>query len=177
MYWVYTSKTNKFNINWEIPIWLENNTNCKIIHPSTDCEMDDDDYGNSKRKAANFIKSKGTKTKMIQTSIIGPEINSNASLLEWFLSQENEVFGYTKALWNGNTTLEWSKWCLNLINNWDNYQKLNILQSNTVSKYELLNLIKKIYQKDIIIQKKELGKDKTLKGNIITKNIEEQLWN
>ena len=30
--------------------------------------------------------------------------------------------------------------------------------------------------KDIIIQKKELGKDKTLKGNIITKNIEEQLW-
>ena len=113
---------------------------------------------------------------MIQTSIIGPEINSNASLLEWFLSQENEVFGYTKALWNGNTTLEWSKWCLNLINNWDNYQKLNILQSNTVSKYELLNLIKKIYQKDIIIQKKELGKDKTLKGNIITKNIEEQLW-
>lgn len=169
-------KTNKFDINWEIPIWLENNTNCKIIHPSTDCEMDDDDYGNSKRKAANFIKSKGTKTKMIQTSIIGPEINSNASLLEWFLSQEDKVFGYTKALWNGNTTLEWSKWCLNLINNWDNYPKLNILQSNTVSKYELLNLIKKIYQKDTIIQKKELGKDKTLKGNIITKNIEEQLW-
>ncbi len=169
-------KTNKFNINWEIPIWLENNTNCKIIHPSTDCEMDDDDYGNSKRKAADFIKSKGTKTKMIQTSIVGPEINSNASLLEWFLSQEDEVFGYTKALWNGNTTLEWSKWCLNLINNWDDYPKLSILQSNTVSKYKLLNLFKEIYQKDIIIQKRELGKDKTLKGNIKTKNIEEQLW-
>ena len=169
-------KTNKFDINWEIPIWLENNTNCKIIHPSTDCEMDDDDYGNSKRKAADFIKSKGTKTKMIQTSIIGPEINSNASLLEWFLSQEDEVFGYTKALWNGNTTLEWSKWCLNLINNWDDYPKLSILQSNTVSKYKLLNLFKEIYQKDIIIQKRELGKDKTLKGNIKTKNIKEQLW-
>ena len=168
-------KTKNFDINWEIPIWLENNTNCKIIHPSTDCEIDNDDYGNSKRKAADYIKSKGTKTKMIQTSIIGHEINSNASLLEWFLSQKNEVFGYTKAMWNGNTTLEWSKWCLNIINNWEDYGKLSILQSNTVSKYELLNLIKEIYQKDIIIQKKELGKDKTLKGNIKTKDIKDQL--
>ena len=168
-------KTNNFDINWKIPIWLENNVNCKIIHPSTDCEIDNDSYGLSKKKASEFIKNVGTKTKMIQTSIIGPEINSTASLLEWFLSQEGEIFGYTKAMWNGNTTLEWSKWCLNLINNWDDYQKLSILQSNTVSKYELLNLIKEIYQKDIIIQKKELGKDKTLKGNIKTKDIKHQL--
>ena len=49
---------------------LEENTNCKIIHPSTDCEMDNDDYGLSKKKAADYIKNKGTKTKMLQTSII-----------------------------------------------------------------------------------------------------------
>jgi len=170
-------KTKKFDINWQIPEWLEKNTKCKIIHPSTDCEMDDDSYGLSKKRAADFIISKGKKTKMLQTSIIGPEIDSNASLLEWFLSQKGEIFGYTKAMWNGNTTYEWSKFCLDLIFNWDNYKKHTILASNTVSKYELLNMFKEIYdKKDITIKEKDLGKDKTLKGDLITKNIQEQLW-
>ena len=170
-------KTEKFDINWKIPKWLETNTNCKIIHPSTDCEMDNDDYGLSKKKAADYIKSKGTKTKMLQTSIIGPEIDSNDSLLEWFLSQKGEVFGYTKAMWNGNTTLEWSKHCLDLILNWDTFKTHSILASNTVSKFDLLNLFKKVYDKnDIIIKEKELGKDKTLVADIRTKSIEKQLW-
>ena len=55
-------KTKTFNINWEIPEWLESNVECRIIHPSTDCEIDDDDYGLSKRRAATFIKDNGTKT-------------------------------------------------------------------------------------------------------------------
>ena len=170
-------KTKTFNINWEIPEWLESNVECRIIHPSTDCEIDDDDYGLSKRRAATFIKDNGTKTKMIQTSIIGPEIDSNASLLEWFLSQEGEIFGYTKALWNGNTTLEWSKWCEKMIFDWDNYDTLTILYSNTVSKFELLRIFQMIYAKENVkIKPKELGKDKTLKGNIRTKNIQEQIW-
>ena len=114
---------------------------------------------------------------MIQTSIVGPELNSKASLLEWFLSQEGEVFGYTGALWNGNTTLEWSKWCIEIINNWDNYNTLTTLYSNVVSKFELLNIFKDLYSKDnIIIKPKNLGKDKTLKGDIKTKDIQEQIW-
>lgn len=115
------------------------------------------------------------KTKSIKTSIIGPELNGTSSLLEWFLSQKKEVFGYTKAIWNGVTTLEWSKHCLKLINNWDDYNKTTILYSDNVSKYELLNVIKKVFNKNIKITKKELGKNKTLKGNIKTKNIREQL--
>ena len=49
-------KTNDFSINWEIPIWLNENTNCKIIHPATDCEHDSSDYGISKRKGSDYIK-------------------------------------------------------------------------------------------------------------------------
>ena len=169
-------KTKSFDINWQIPMWLDKNTKCRIIHPSTDCEMDDDAYGLSKKKAADYIKGYAKNTKMIQTSIIGPELNSNASLLEWFLSQNGEVFGYTKAMWNGNTTLEWAKWCLDLILNWECYDTLTVLYSNTVSKYELLHLIKDVYGKsDISISKKDLGKDKTLKGTIRTPDIKEQL--
>lgn len=168
-------RTDNFDINWHLPIWLDLHSPCKVIHPGTDCEMDDDEYGISKRIASNYIINSGNQTKILKTSIIGPELNGNSSLLEWFLSQKEEVFGYTKAIWNGVTTLEWSKHCLKLINNWDDYNKITILYSDNISKYELLNVIKKIFNKNIKIIKKELGKNKTLKGDIKTKNIKEQL--
>ena len=53
--------------------------------------MDDDDYGNSKRIAAEWIKSSGKNTKIIKTSILGPEISTKARLMEWFLSQTGEI--------------------------------------------------------------------------------------
>jgi len=168
-------RTNNFSINYELPIWLDNNINCRIIHPSTDCEMDSDSYGLSKKKAADFILDQGKNTKMLKASIIGPELDSNASLLEWFLSQKEDVFGYTQAIWNGITTYEWSKQCLELINNWEGYNKLTIISSDPVSKYELLNIVKKIYNKNINVIPKELGKNKTLVGDIQTQSIEEQL--
>jgi dTDP-4-dehydrorhamnose reductase len=169
-------KINKFDINWELPIWLNNNTNCKIIHPSTDCEYDNSDYGVSKRIATDYIKDYCKKTKIIQTSIIGPELNSNDSLLEWFLSQKGEVEGYTKAIWNGVTTLEWAKQCLNLMNNWDKTSIVTILSSDKISKFRLLHTIQECYGKtDVIIMPKELGKDKSLSGNIKTKKIGKQI--
>ena len=90
--------------------------------------------------------------------------------------EKGKVFGYTKAIWNGVTTLEWAKFCFDLILNWGNYNTLTILSGNSVSKYELLNIIKDVYKKnDVIILKKSLGKDKTLKNGIRTKNIKDQL--
>lgn len=169
-------KTNNFDINWQIPIWLNEETNCKIIHPASDCEIDNSDYGISKSKATDFIMNKAKKTKIIQTSIIGPELDSNVSLMEWFLSQKGKVYGYTKAIWNGITTLEWSKQCEKIINNWDNYSTLNVFHSNKVSKFELLNIIKECYDKeDVEVIEKELGKDKSLTGGYKTKNIKKQL--
>ena len=64
-------KTDNFDINWEIPIWLNENTKCKIIHPATDCEFDVSNYGLSKKRATDYIKNYGKLTKIIQTSIIG----------------------------------------------------------------------------------------------------------
>jgi dTDP-4-dehydrorhamnose reductase len=169
-------KTDKFDINWQIPIWLNENTNCNIIHPSTDCELDDSDYGISKRKAADYIKNNSRTTKIIQTSIIGPELGVNFGLMEWFLSQKGEVNGHTKAIWNGVTTLEWAKYCEKLINNWNDHPILTILCSDSVSKFKLLQLIQECYNKtDVVIMPKELGEDKSLKGNVKTKSIKEQI--
>lgn len=169
-------RTKDFTINWELPIWLDKWFNGKIVHPGTDCEIDDDEYGLSKARATNWILNYGEKTKIIKTSIIGPELKGNASLMDWFLSQKGEVFGYTKAIWNGITTLEWAKQCLSLIDNWDQYSLLNIPYSNPVSKFELLNIIKECYGKtDVKILPKELGKNKTLKGTIKTSDIKNQI--
>jgi len=169
-------KVDKFDINWEIPIWLNENTNCKIIHPATDCEIDVSNYGLSKKRATDYIKNYGKSTKIIQTSIIGPELNSNDSLLEWFLSQRGEVYGYTKAIWNGVTTLEWAKQCEVIINNWDTSPLLTILHSDKVSKFRLLHTIQECYGKtDVVIMPKKLGKDKSLTGNVKTKDIRVQI--
>lgn len=170
-------KTKEFKINYELPIWLENNFGSNIIHPGTDCEMDNDDYGISKKRARDFIIDNQNKTKILKSSIIGPELNSKASLLEWFLSSENKVSGYTKAMWNGVTTLEWAKQCKLLIEHWHSYKVETILYSECISKYDLLSSIKSIFNKDIKISKNNSYEaDKCLTGDISTPSIKIQLF-
>jgi len=169
-------RTTNFSVNYELPMWLEENSNSRIIHPGTDCEMDDDEYGISKKQARDFIVEKGTHTKILKTSIIGPELGEPSSLMNWFLSQEGEVGGYTKAMWNGNTTLTWVKECLNLIHNWDNYKTETILEGECLSKFDLLNHIKEVFEKNIQINPNNTVKiNKCLVGDKKMPFIKEQL--
>lgn len=111
----------------------------------TDRPDTEDAYGKSKIKG-EIIKSPHL---TIRTSIIGPEINSSNGLLEWFLKQKKEVKGYTEVNWNGVTTLECAKfidWALN-----NKITGLVHLFSETISKYNLLNLVNVIYKKKIKI--------------------------
>lgn len=169
-------RTDQFDINWELPQWLDKNLSSKIIHPGTDCEMDDDNYGNSKRIAAEWIKEKANNTKIIKTSIFGPELNTKASLMEWFLSQEGEINGYSEYYWNGNSTLTWAQYCLYLMFHWDELPTENILEGECVSKYNLLLLLKKVYNKDIIIKPIDSPSfNKCLKGTVKTLPLKEQI--
>lgn len=169
-------RTDQFNINWELPQWLDENLSTKIIHPGTDCEMDDDDYGNSKRIAAEWIKEKSKNTKIIKTSIFGPELNTKASLMEWFLSQEDEVNGYSEYYWNGNSTLTWAQYCLYLIFHWDELPTENILEGECVSKYNLLLLLKEVYSKNITVNPVDTPIfNKCLVGTIKTLPLKEQI--
>lgn len=181
-------------LNIELPIFLES-LNKKIIHPSTDCEFSGkknkyyqykkndkrdakDDYGKSKSYISKKIEDEFKNTKIIRVSIIGHELKSSLSLLDWFLSQKKEVNGYTNHFWNGITTLEWAKICESIINNWENYPKLNQFGTKeNKSKYELLNIIKNIYKKDIKINKLKTNEqlNKCLKSDKNIKKIESQL--
>jgi dTDP-4-dehydrorhamnose reductase len=172
-------KTNNFDVNWELPIFLDFYGKCKIIHPGTDCEMDDDNYGTSKRIAKDFIVNTSKKTKSLKTSIIGPELIGNASLMDWFLSNDDEstVSGYSKYYWNGNTTLTWSEFAYNMIKSWDNFDVETILSSECISKKEILESINIVFNRKInITEKSEITFNKCLDGSIITPHIKEQLF-
>tara|TARA_R110000744_G_C19336226_1_gene559039 strand:- start:1137 stop:1868 length:732 start_codon:yes stop_codon:yes gene_type:complete len=147
-------RSDNFEINYELPIWLDKNLSCNVIHPGTDGELGNDYYGISKQNASDYITIDGKRTKIIKASLIGPEICNKVSLMEWFLNtNEKNVQGYDKFYWNGITTLQWSKICYSMINDFDNYDILNIPTSDRVSKYELLKIIKSVFNKKIKLSK------------------------
>lgn len=142
-------KTNEFDINFSLPIALDS-LGIKIIHPGTDCESDDTEYGRSKKKASDWIKNYGKNTKIIKASIIGPELSEKKyGLMDWFLSQEKEVKGYSEFYWNGVTTLLWARYSCKMMEDWIAQKKETILGSNCISKYDLLKIIRYSWGKEI----------------------------
>lgn len=181
-------------INVELPRLLDT-LGKKVIHPSTDCEFKgditpkgkytrtcdrdaDDVYGKSKADSSREIEEHFRNTKIIRTSIIGHELHSSLSLLDWFLAQKGETRGYTNHLWNGITTLEWAKWAEKLIVNWNEYPVLNQLGTRrNMSKHEVLSIIRDVYGKDIIITpfQTEISFNKCLESDEEIADLRQQL--
>lgn len=184
--------------NTFLPVQLASlEKNFLLVHPSTDCvfsgvnrmqpyvydEKHDfkDDYGKTKSLAESFV-LKRNKSLVIRTSIIGTTKNyMSKGLLDWFLSQkDNYNFkGFSNHYWNGITTLEWCKFLSGFLKEGRNY-KTNFIQlssSAVVSKYDLLTKFKEIYEKqcEIEMYKTETTINRSLKGQIELKSIEEQL--
>ena len=170
-------KSKDFSLNYELPKFLERAAKSRVIHPATDCEMDDDEYGRSKRRATEYILSYGKKSKVLQCSIIGPELNSHKSLLDWFLKNPSQqVSGYTDAIWNGVTTLQWAKIAKEMIDLWDNFKRHNVVEGERISKFHLLFTIAEEFRKDVTIRPVSgRGKDKTLSGDLKAPPIRNQL--
>lgn len=138
-----------YKINSELPhllAYLGIKNKFKIIHISSDCAIDNDTYGKSK-KLGEFNDSYNL---TIRTSIIGPELKNGYGLFNWFMHQENKVYGFKNALWDGVTTLELSKFIEKAIKS--NLTKLiNYRTKENINKFDLLKLISKIYNKNINI--------------------------
>jgi len=149
--------------------------NAKFIHISTDCVFDgskgsyietdsktaQDTYGLSK----SLGEINDTKNLTLRTSIIGPELKDKGEgLFSWFMSQKGEVGGYTESIWGGVTTIVLSDAIIKSIKN--NYTGLlHVTNAVSISKFDLLSLIKNTFGCNEIDLKKVLGKksDKSLK--------------
>lgn len=89
----------------------------------------------------------------IRTSIIGHELRGGHSLVNWFLSQTGAIQGYTKAVFSGLPTNELAQIILDCIMKWPNLHGLYHVSATPINKYDLLDLIAKIYNKKIEIKK------------------------
>jgi dTDP-4-dehydrorhamnose reductase len=150
-----------------------------MIHSSTDCvfsgldgKYKEDSYTDGiGHYAISKILGEPKNCTIIRTSIIGEEKNNYRSLLEWLRQNsnknENTVFGYTDHYWNGITCLQWCKIVDKIIRNNLYWNGIKHFYSNTISKYELLEYIKNVYNLSVNINPKNTGLkiDKTLLSN------------
>ncbi|QEY62231.1 SDR family oxidoreductase [Metapseudomonas lalkuanensis] len=134
----------------------------RLVHISTDCvfsgrignylESDVSDaqdlYGKSK-----YIGEIHDRPEVItlRTSIIGHELNSNYSLVDWFLSQYGEVKGFRKAVFSGLPTVVLADLIEKYVLPNPGLNGLYHVSADAIDKYSLLNIISEVYGKEITI--------------------------
>src|SRR5208337_368123 len=92
----------------------------------------------------------------IRTSIIGRELDTSHGLIEWFMSKEGSmVSGYKNAVFSGLTTLALSEVIAEIITDHPRLSGVYQVASDPISKYDLLNLVKKIYSMILTIEPDE----------------------
>lgn len=148
----------------------------KFIHYSTDCvfsgaegnytEGDTPDavdvYGLS--KYLGEVVGAGALT--LRTSIIGHELSSSRSLLDWFLSQEGQVKGFTNAYFSGLPTNEVARITLEIIKCHPGLSGLYHLASKKISKHDILTRINTVYGKNLdIVRDGNLKIDRSLNAD------------
>lgn len=138
----------------------------RLICVSTDCvfsgakgmysETDQADafdlYGRSKNLGEVIAENCLT----VRTSIIGRELTSQHSMVEWFLSNRGKsVNGYANAIYSGFPTIVFADIIANLLSEHRDLRGLYHVSSEPINKFELLGLINDQYDSDITIERFE----------------------
>jgi dTDP-4-dehydrorhamnose reductase len=87
----------------------------------------------------------------LRTSGIGHELNSRNGLLEWFLAQQGQVKGFSKAIYSGLPWVELSRVIKDVVLPRPEMSGLYHVSSKPISKLDLLRLVATVYGKDIKI--------------------------
>lgn len=127
----------------------------RLVHFSTDCVFSGstggyiesslpdatDLYGRSKLLGEVSYDKHLT----LRTSIIGHELNSNVSLVDWFLSQTDTVKGFSNAIFSGLPTCYVAEFLDRYVICDPNLSGMYHLGAEPIDKYSLLLLIKNKY--------------------------------
>lgn len=105
-------------------------------------------YGRSKQ----YGEVVGPNCLTLRTSIVGSEIGTSHSLVDWFLSQTGSVRGYSNAIFSGFPTIVFADIIADVIANHPTLSGLFHVSSEPISKCELLSLIKNRISFDIEIK-------------------------
>jgi len=153
-----------------------NNIDAKLIHFSTDCVFTGKEglYTEESLPDARDLYGKSkclgevdyTKHLTLRTSIIGHELSSSVSLVDWFLSQSESVKGFSKAVFSGLPTCYIAKILVDNILQNPAAKGLLHLSVEPINKFHLLDIIAKQYNKEIVIhESKELVIDRSLNSD------------
>jgi dTDP-4-dehydrorhamnose reductase len=138
-------------------------TGSRVIHISTDCvfsgqrghytEADPSDaldlYGRSKYLGELHDYDHAV---TLRTSIIGHELDTRYGLIEWFLAQQGQVKGFTRAIYTGFPTAEMARIVADYVIPRPELKGLYQVASAAINKYELLQEVGRVYGKDIAIR-------------------------
>ena len=135
-------------------------TDTQVIHMSTDCVFSgkkgsytEDDFQDGetfydRSKALGELNDEKNIT--LRNSIVGPDINPKGiGLLNWFLHQEGQINGFTKAIWTGQTTLQLAK-TMEQAAKEKAHGLYNTVPDHGISKYELCKLFNHYFRNDSI---------------------------
>jgi len=136
--------------------------NSKLIHISTDCvfsglkgqyietDLRDGQGVYSQTKILGEVIDDTNLT--LRTSIIGPELKRGGEgLFHWFMGQNDDVFGFSKVIWSGVTTIELAKVIKRSID-CHITGLYHVTNNSSISKHDLLQLFQKYTKKNIIVK-------------------------
>lgn len=139
---------------------LTEGTDTQVIHMSTDCvfsgkrgkytedDLSDGESFYDRSKALGELND--NKNITLRNSIVGPDINPQGiGLLNWFMQQHGEVYGYTRAMWTGQTTLQLAK-TMEVAAKERAHGLFNTVPDTSISKCDLLRLFNKYIRNEKI---------------------------
>lgn len=134
----------------------------RLVQISTDCVFDGAQGGYRESDPAAPVDLYG-RTKLLgevdlphaitlRTSMIGPELTVHRGLLDWFLAQTVAIKGHRRACFSGLTTYEFAKVVRSHVLTRPVLHGLYHVGGDAVSKFDLLNLIGRVYGHDVPIE-------------------------
>lgn len=133
----------------------------RLIHMSTDCVFSGS-KGNYRESDVPDASDLYGRTKLLgeldyphavtlRTSIIGHELKSAHGLVSWFLSQQEKCKGFTRAIFSGVPTAVLAQIIRDVVIPHPELHGVYHVAAKPISKYDLLNLVAKVYGKQIEI--------------------------
>ena len=145
----------------------------RLVHISTDCVFSGEKGGYTESDLSDARDLYGVSKYLgevhypdsitLRTSIIGHALNSSKGLIDWFLGQQGQCRGFTRALFSGLPTVVLAQIVRDVIIPDSGLHGLYHVGADPIAKFDLLELVAEVYGKSIeIIPDDSLQIDRSL---------------
>jgi dTDP-4-dehydrorhamnose reductase len=145
----------------------------RLVHASSDCVYSGLRGGYSEDIPPDSIELYGKSKSLgevdyphaltLRTSLIGHALANGHGLIDWFLSQEGSVRGYSRAIFSGLTTMEFARVVRDIVIHGQELSGVYHVGAEPISKFDLLNLVARVYGKSIeIVPDETIAIDRSL---------------